>query len=322
MDASLLESVCLVLEEYRPGTELIPATEGAVLPHTGLLDYGAYFDLALPPDRETQLRSRVMEEAADYLIRRVIAPDPSAPVSEAIRVTTIAPPHYSPFEVARLTRWWDAEPQNAFGLTPVSEEEFGTARQLIGTSFELLEQSSPDLHAEILALVREIAVARPEGAQRTAFGAASSFALWGGFVIDYASNDSWPLMFRTIVHESGHNLLFAIAREGPLVENDPDERFPSPVRSDPRPMDGIYHAAFVSARESLALDRLLCWNETSGALEPEDADLVLKLLEVSVLNFRDCLETLRKDASLTRLGADILAECESWMDESFALNPA
>lgn len=321
MDASLLESICVVVEEVRPGGQLVPAMDGAVLPDTSALDYGAYFDLALPVAPEIERPASVADDAVGHLLSRLTESGALGRAQDEIPVTTLAEPYFAPAQVERLIRWWDAETQNAFGLKPISDGELGRAREWIATSFEMLRRSLPELHGEIHALVRDIVVARPDGVRRTAFGAASSFALWGSFVVDYTSNDTWPQMYRTIVHEAAHNLLFALARSEPLVGNDPDERFPSPVRSDLRPMDGIYHAAFVSARESLALDRLLSWNEKSNALGAGDAEFIFRLLEVSVLNFQDCARTLQSEGKLTGLGAAVLSECQAFMDESFAFSP-
>ena len=71
MDASLLESVCLTLEEVRPGTQLIPAAEGGTWPDATALDYGAYFDLALPASSESTRTASLVDDAVDYLIARI-----------------------------------------------------------------------------------------------------------------------------------------------------------------------------------------------------------------------------------------------------------
>jgi hypothetical protein len=49
-------------------------------------------------------------------------------------------------------------------------------------------------------------------------------------------------MVQMLAHESSHNLLFGFSADESLVENSPEELFPSPLRMDPRPMDGICHA--------------------------------------------------------------------------------
>ncbi len=43
------------------------------------------------------------------------------------------------------------------------------------------------------------------------------------------------------------------------------------------------------------------------------------MLESGVVSFWNCVDAVRRDASLTSLGEEILAECESWMRQNFAL---
>ncbi|WED44432.1 aKG-HExxH-type peptide beta-hydroxylase [Legionella cardiaca] len=51
-----------------------------------------------------------------------------------------------------------------------------------------------------------------------------------------------------LVHETSHLYLNAVIAYDPLVLNEVDERFISPIRTDLRPMLGVYHAAFVLSR--------------------------------------------------------------------------
>jgi hypothetical protein len=43
----------------------------------------------------------------------------------------------------------------------------------------------------------------------------------------------------------------------PLVENEVEELYPSPLRSDPRPIDGVVYATYVTARMDYAVTSLL-----------------------------------------------------------------
>lgn len=327
MDASLLQSSLTLLEEFRPGFRQIALPDDKAWRDAGALDYGAYFDLALLEPSKSQDTDTLRAEAADYLVSRLsrlneTMPERTAPCESGISVTTISDAFYSPVQVDRLIRWWDLKLENSLGLCPVSDEEFSQARESVASALGWLERCDPELHGELTAIIREIVVARPDLERRSAFGAASSFALWGSMVIDCTFNDSWPRMYRTIAHETAHNLLFAIARNEPLVRNDPDERYPSPLREDLRPVDGIFHGAFVSARESLVQERLLCWHEETGALSAADEALVLELLEISVANFWACMDALQGVASLTELGSAVLTDCEEFMRENFALEDA
>jgi HEXXH motif-containing protein len=64
----------------------------------------------------------------------------------------------------------------------------------------------------------------------------------------YVSLHPDPLtMTEAVVHEAQHNKLNAVLTVDPLLENDPTERYRSPVRPDPRPLLGVLLAvhAFV-----------------------------------------------------------------------------
>lgn len=316
MAVSLLESACIAIEEIRPGSQIVPGTPGTPFPDARPLDYGAYFDLALPAQLPAADRKRIAAEAVDALLCRLGKP---AQAGDGIVVSTLAQPYFSAAQIERLCRWWDADADNAIGLTPVSDAELANARNLVAAALCHLAAAEPELHGEIVGTIRDIVVARPDGVRRKSFGACTSFALWGGFVVDFTASANWLLMLRTIVHEAAHNLLFAKARTEPLVANNPEERFPSPVRRDPRPMDGVFHAGFVSARECLALDRLLSWHEDTGKLGEDDARFALRLLEISTLNFHDCAATICEHGRLTPLGEAIFADCEAYMAANFAL---
>ncbi|HEX2859260.1 MAG TPA: HEXXH motif-containing putative peptide modification protein [Alphaproteobacteria bacterium] len=58
------------------------------------------------------------------------------------------------------------------------------------------------------------------------------------------------------VHETSHYYLHALMAFDPMVLNDPAERYPAPIRQDPRPMFGIYHATFVLSRMVWVFDHI------------------------------------------------------------------
>jgi len=323
MEQALWRSVrCLLAERH-----VNEAEDGA--PPAGVteaLDFGAYSDLVLDlphgraigdGDRASalaRLRSRFAGERA--------AKRDTAAEGRAVRlpiITNLSPEWYSADELDRLRRWWDIEPDNAMALTASSEQELAAAREWVPYALTRLRECAPELHGEVVGIVREIVIARPDGSQLLEYGAASSFALWGAVAVNAAAHDSWPRYYRTIVHEAAHLLLFGLAREEPLVQGGPDHAYASPLREDLRPLDGLFHAAFVSARESLAIDRLLARQEATAFLSSDDEEQLLDLLESSVVAFWDCADRVRASGKLTALGDAILSECEGYMRSNFAL---
>lgn len=54
--------------------------------------------------------------------------------------------------------------------------------------------------------------------------------------------------FEHLIHETSHLNLNVVQAVDPLVLNSPDELHQSPLRRDPRPLMGIFHAQFVLSR--------------------------------------------------------------------------
>jgi HEXXH motif-containing protein len=298
-------------------------------PAFGPLDYGAYFDLALPHPSLAATTAGVQLEAKSFLRDRLhgtpgVRADcaEGEPSRRGPAVTVLSEACYSAASLERFKRWWDIEQENAMGLEAPRHTDETAARSALATALERLRLSAPDLHGEVEALITDIVLATSDGSQHFVFFGASSFALWGAMTVNVSAHDHWIGYLQTVVHEAAHNLLFALAREAPLVLNDPNVRYQSPLREDARPMDGIFHAAFVSARESLALDALLRWHEASAGLVDAEIELAEGLLSDSVIAFRRCSDILAANARLTPLGEAILAECEAFMTSAFAVHEA
>jgi HEXXH motif-containing protein len=325
MDASLWESVRDLLQELgadRPGPANEPDPLGVSSGPTRLLDYAAYFDLGACLRGQPKATEGIKARAVEHLQHRLTADVPLEPVPAAPRISNYDARHYTPNQLEQISRWWDTEPANRMALTGASEEEFVRSCQAIAVAMRHLSEAAPELHAEVELIVRDIVLAKPDGSQLIEYGGASSFGLWGALTINTETHCDWPQFYRQIVHETGHNLLFAIAREEPLMNADVSVRRRSPLREDPRPIDGIFHAAYVSAREAIALEALLQRHERDGNLAQHEVNAVHEALELSVLAFWDCVETLCDDTDgPTTLGSTVLADCKAFMRENFALEP-
>lgn len=317
MDAALWSSARDILVEL--GGNALPEDMGRM--PASAADYGAYSDLVLPLPKEMLLSVELRAEAEAHLRGRLAANVQTREPDAVSRppISNFDAASYPSEHLMRLNRWWDIEPANPMGLSGVPEEEFHEARQRAVRALDVLERAAPELFEEIAAIVNEIVLVSPDGSQSFDFLGGSSFALWGAIFINVDLNSNWPFHCKTIVHEAGHNLLFAVAREEPLVLNDPSASFASPVREDPRPIDGIFHAAFVTARESLAIDRILSWHDETGSLSQDEVEQLGDILEGSVIAFWQCVERLGKNATLSDLGRAIIRDCEDYMTRNFAL---
>lgn len=210
----------------------------------------------------------------------------------------------------RVRRFVDTDPQTRFDILPPPATLAAAARRQIESAFALLDRATPLLAQEIRMLLREIVLAvGPDDPNAMQFDGASSFMLWGALVLNADSHQNDLDMVQVLAHESGHNLLFGLCADGPLIENDDTERYRSPVRRDPRPMDGLVHAAFVVARMHQAVRALVDADALTPAQRPE-AD---KALAGHRKSFWDAIETIERHARFTPLGQSVMDGARLYM---------
>ena len=92
------------------------------------------------------------------------------------------------------------------------------------------------------------------------------------------------------------------------MRNSCEEKYDSPIRADKRPIDGIFHACFVTTRVHLAMNRLL----DSGSLHEDDSRLAIQHRQHNEEAGRESLVVLMRHAELTRLGKTILGELQDY----------
>jgi HEXXH motif-containing protein len=183
-------------------------------------------------------------------------------------------------------------------------------RRRIDAGFALLDRGFPEMAAEIRELLREIVIAAgPEDPKALTFDGSSSYMLWGATLLNARGQKNVLDTAQALAHESGHNLLFGYCASGPLVENPDDELFPSPLRIDLRPMDGIVHATYVVARMHQTLERLL----GAGVLSADESRAALADLELHRRNFASGDGVIREGGRLTPLGAELIESARDYM---------
>ncbi|MGQ3888476.1 aKG-HExxH-type peptide beta-hydroxylase [Legionella sp. CNM-1927-20] len=82
------------------------------------------------------------------------------------------------------------------------------------------------------------------GATSPKFFGAIYLSLPSSNLADY----SMLFLLELLIHETSHLFLNTIIAYDPLILNEETERFNSPIRTDLRPLLGIYHATFVLSR--------------------------------------------------------------------------
>jgi HEXXH motif-containing protein len=202
----------------------------------------------------------------------------------------------------RYERWMNTA--RSIRVLPLAEEDAREFAALLAEAWQLLERASPALAAETRLLAREIVVARGgKTDEGMVFDGASSFLLWGAILLNTATHKTRLALLQALVHESGHNLLFGLCADGPLVENGDAERYPSPLRIDQRPMDGVFHATYVTARMHMAAKAAL----ESGLLTREEREEALSDIALHEKGFADGLAIVREHGRLTPLGEAAIA---------------
>lgn len=184
------------------------------------------------------------------------------------------------------------------------------AQERISSAFGLLDRGFPEMAAEIRELLHDIVIAAgPTDPKALTFDGASSYMLWGAILLNARGQNNVIDTIQALAHESGHNLLFGFCTSEPLVENADDELFHSPLRADPRPMDGIVHASYVIARMHQTVSRLL----KSGVLDESERNAAVMDLAAHRRNFAAGDEVVREGGRLTPLGIEVIEAARAYM---------
>lgn len=256
--------------------------------------FGAYYELVLAVENDDL-------EAARRLAGELFAG------SETSRIRVASIEERSEAEVARYRRLLIPEPSMAAQPDPqLLLETLDRTEQ----AFRLLDRGFPAMAAEMRQLLREIVIAAgPEDPKAPSFDGASSYMMWGAILLNARGQKNVLDTAQALAHESGHNLLFGFCASGSLVENEDEELFSSPLRADPRPMDGVFHATYVVARMHQTLSRLL----EAGVVPESEMEAALADLKAHRRNFDAGDQVIRESGKLTALGAEVIETARAYM---------
>lgn len=251
--------------------------------------FGAYVDLVLALIEE---RERDIQRLIDEILAL------TAPASEGLNILDLTDEALGAGQAARYGRLLIDDVD--FTLGPVARPSHARAKAKLEDGLALLDAGAPATAAEVRALVREIvltsAESNPSGAL---FDGASTFSLWGAVALNADRLGDRLTTAVALAHETAHNLLFGLALGGRLTENDDEDLHPSPLRSDPRPMEGVAHAVYVTARMIHTLEALL----GSGVLDQDEAAKARARLDQHRAGYADSLAVVMANARFTPAGA-------------------
>lgn len=131
-----------------------------------------------------------------------------------------------------------------------------------------------------------------------ALKAATSASVFGAIYLKLPPVNENPQAYFAdhIIHETSHLHLDILLAFDKIVLNDSGERFDAPIRIDPRPMTGIFHATFVLSRMVRLFQRLV---KDTQEIE------YIKRLDVFKRQFHQGFETIEQNALLTENGHKI-----------------
>lgn len=125
------------------------------------------------------------------------------------------------------------------------ESKFQEIRPLLLATLELLEKHDPVIRRQIDEYVSRIKIFEGEG-----IVGMTDVRIFGAVFLRLPEGHDDPIAYFSehLIHESSHLHLNVLMAEDPIVLNSSEELYPAPIRLDPRPMYGIFHATYVLSR--------------------------------------------------------------------------
>ena len=181
-----------------------------------------------------------------------------------------------------------------------TKEELDVFKVHIDDTLKFIGEAEPVFLQEIGSLVSTVllinSTSNMEGATSPRF--------FGAVYLSFPKHNlaEHPLLFLadSLVHEMSHLYLNTIMTYDPLVLNELNNQFSSPVRTELRPMIGVYHAAFVLSR----VIRLFINSERLN-LYP-DRVFLKSFIKVLLSQYEAAYQTVSTHGILSELGKQIL----------------
>jgi hypothetical protein len=234
-----------------------------------------------------------------------------APIEERFRIGALGEGpsgNYADRYVAMMC----ADPSIDLSFLPPDPDKATAFAEKVKAAMALLDRAAPTLSQEIRGIVDEVVIVSGDKTKKMQFDGGSHYQLWGALFLNCDFHPNVIAAAEVLAHESAHSFLFGCCRDEMLVENDDDETFVSPLRPDPRPMDGIYHATFVSARMHWTMSELI----KSGLLNDEDRTFAEHARAGDAANFASGLDVVEKHGKLTRTGAALMSAAKRYMNDA------
>ena len=199
-------------------------------------------------------------------------------------------------------------------LRPIPPAAALRVRRALRRAMDIIRDHAPDSWSDFSRITTEIIAASGAMRDGMTFDGCSSLERYGSILVNMRRNRTPLVLAETLVHESAHSLLFALSCDDHRVLNPPTERYKSPLRIDPRPLDGIFHAAFVLARMHGFLAEVAA---NDGAPAPM-RDEARKLAVRRRANFFDGYGVLVEHARFTETGRALIEDARQRVERAAA----
>lgn len=212
----------------------------------------------------------------------------------------------------RFARLLDSDPTARFPVFTAEPALAGPFAERFHRAMRRIDAVIPELAGEVRALVKDMIMVIGDSDAEYLFDGGSSFPLWGALFLNASSHQDDIAMISAIAHESAHSFLYGFYNEENVVENDESDRHPSPLREDLRPIEGIYHATFVSARMHWAMSRMI----ESGTLTDEEMVLAVEACDRDRQAFENGYGVVAAHGILTSTGRALMDAAVAYMHGS------
>lgn len=187
----------------------------------------------------------------------------------------------------------------------INDDDVSLSKEMLEKSLTFISKIDNELFKEINEIVREFYIFSTDSTdENEIMYSGSDFNKLGTVFLnkDIFLKDLY-FSIDKIIHESAHQILLSIMITDEIVMNSDEERYYSPLRSEPRTMNGIYHAAFVVYRILIFFNKL--YNKNIN-------DLLAKEYLLNNINiFNECYSVIAKSAKLSQLGKKIITSCRN-----------
>lgn len=266
--------------------------------------FGLYTDSCLALARNDT------ESASALLIRLASLADAPA-LASGFDVVLLGAADFAP-DRERFERLMGFREADAPRTAPPSAHAVARFMPDLDSALAMLRDALPEYAAEADSLVRKIVLVTDGASGVYRFDAGSCYMLWGAMFLNVGQSRTRLELLRVLVHEVAHMLLFGFAADEPLVHNDDVQRYASPLRDDLRPMDGILHAAYVTARMHWATQALV----DRKALPEGEREEARRWLEIDTVNFEGADSVICQHGQLSATGEAAIASARYYMSEA------